>query len=47
MLIEDCEDLQIDHLIPDLEKIYNSGKDILKIQSKALEVFKNISDTMK
>ena len=31
MLIEDCEDLKIDHLIPDLEKIYNSGKDILKI----------------
>ena len=31
MLIEDCEDEGYDSIIPDLEKIHNAGKDILKI----------------
>ena len=31
MLIEDCEDEGYDSIIPDLEKIYNAGKDILII----------------
>ena len=31
MLIEDCEDEGYDSIIPDLEKIHNSGKDILNI----------------
>ena len=31
MLIEDCEDLNLDSIIRDLEKIHESGKNILKI----------------
>ena len=31
MLIEDCEDEGYNSIIPDLEKIHNSGKDILNI----------------
>ena len=31
MLIEDCEDEGYDSIIPDLEKIYIAGKDILNI----------------
>ena len=31
MLIEDCQDEGYDSFVPDLEKIHNSGKDILTI----------------
>ena len=36
MLIEDCEDEGYDSFIPDLKKIHNSGKEILKIIEESL-----------
>ena len=36
MLIEDCEDEGFDSFVPDLKKIHNSGKEILKIIEDSL-----------
>ena len=36
MLIEDCEDEGFDSFVPDLKKIHNSGKEILKIIEESL-----------
>ena len=36
MLIEDCEDEGFNDILPDLEKIHNSGKEILKIIEESL-----------
>ncbi len=36
MLIEDCEDEGFDDILPDLEKIHNSGAEILKIIEESL-----------
>ena len=37
MLIEDCEDLNLDSMVLDLEKIHKSGKNILKIIENRLK----------
>ncbi len=53
MLIEDCEDYNLESIIPDLEKIYNSGKSILQTieenfhDSKLNEIEKPISEIAK
>ena len=36
MLIEDCEDEGFEDILPDLKKIHDSGKEILKIIEESL-----------